>query len=310
MCVSVQVCVCVTVFMSVRVCECVHMCVCVCTPVQGAGASGVGVRRAAHPQRGAVPPRGCSQVCVCRAGCVQPVSLPACVYMCVGCALRRALGGGCGSARAALWMRVTGCSCVCTLAVRCGACVWAACPTRVDVPWTLAGCTRAACPRRVGAAPGDGVRGTQGELGPWGLWGLPAGPWCLLQLVPWLLLGSGTPSPSRQHRSERAMLLRVSGAEETGTGLGSVGLGMAGKGSRTPEPGPPVPAPRGAEVPELRARHIPALPRVLTVSVLPSARGAQQARGAWGSTPCVLQPPGQAACGCRQALALRGGAGP
>lgn len=79
------------------------------------------------------------------------------------------------------WLRVRKCThgalgvcygllvrrCVCTLSVRYRARVCAACPTCVDVPWTLAGCTCAVCPRHAVTAPDDGAR-CQSSLWAWG----------------------------------------------------------------------------------------------------------------------------------------------
>lgn len=111
------------------------------------------------------------------------------------------------------------------------------------------------------------------------------------------VMESGTPSSCRQHRSEGCCCgVGGAGPKNTSTGLNSVGPGLAGKGSRIPEPGPPVSCTLGAEVPGLGDHHIPALQGVLGVSVLPCASGAQQAAGAEGSVPRVLQPRRPAAC--------------
>lgn len=79
------------------------------------------------------------------------------------------------------------------------------------------------------------------------------------------------------------------------------GQGWLGRAHTSLSQDPPA---QGAKAPVPEAHHDPALQGV------PAASGFPCAGGAHGSTPCVLQPPWQAVCGCRQVVALRGAAGP
>lgn len=225
-------------------CECACVCVHVhgCRRIQGGCAGG------SPPHSVGRFPWGCSQVCVCAVGVCTARQPPCvCLHVCRACVTH---GAG---------LRVRKCthsaqdvcygflvrSRVCTLSIRCGARVCAAC---VDVPWALAGCTRAACPRRTPTAPDDAV-GAKAAHGLGATRALGSPRWSRVAAAADAVAAFGVWHPLFPQAAPHCA--GVSGAEEISAGLGSAEPGVAQKGSRIPEPGPPaVPAPLGAEVPE------------------------------------------------------------